>query len=90
MVSVDLFVFVRFHSMISVPSAIFLGLTSLEGFIGVFLFNTIAGKIYHLSRKMSDEWLKRNEEVYRDKRMRRILKSCLGIKIRIGSVLYAI
>jgi hypothetical protein len=86
MVSVDLFVFVRFHSMISVPSAMFVGLTSLEGFIGVFLFNTIAGRIYHLSRKMPDEWVKRNDQVYMDKRMRRQLKSCLGIKIRIGSV----
>jgi hypothetical protein len=85
-VSVDLFVFVRFHSMISVPSTMFVGLTSLEVFIALFLFNTIAGRIYHLSRKMPDEWLKRNEEVYRDKRMRRQLKSCLGIKIRIGSV----
>jgi hypothetical protein len=85
-ISVDLFVFVRFHSMISVPSAMFVGLTSLEGFIALFLFNTIAGRNYHLSRKMPDEWLNRNEEVYRDKRMRRQLKSCLGIKIRVGSV----
>jgi hypothetical protein len=86
LVSVDLFVFVRFHSMISVPSAMFVGLNSLEGFIGILLFNTIAGRIYHVSRKMPDEWLKRDEEVYRDKRMRRQLKSCLGIKIRVGSV----
>jgi hypothetical protein len=86
LVSVDLFVFVRFHSMISVPSAMFVGLTSLEGFVSLLFFNTIAGRIYHLSRKMPDEWVKRNEEVYRDTRIRRQLKSCLGIKIRVGSV----
>jgi hypothetical protein len=72
--------------MISVPIATFVGLTSLEGCLSIFLFNTIAGRIYHLSRKMPDEWVKRKEEVYRDKRMRWQLKSCLGIKIRIGSV----
>jgi hypothetical protein len=85
LISVDLFVFVRFHSEISVPSATFVGLTALEGFVGIFFFNTIAGRIYHLSRNMSDEWL-RGEGVFRDKLMRKQLKSCLGIKIRVGSV----
>jgi hypothetical protein len=87
LVSVDLFVFVRFHSKVSVPSAVFVGLTSLEGFIGVFLFNTIAGRIYHLSRRMPDEWL-RTDGVFRDRLMRKKFRACSGIKIRLGSVNY--
>jgi hypothetical protein len=55
----DLFVFVRFRSKILVPSRMFVGFTSLEGFVVVLVFNTIEGRIYHLWRRMPDEWSKR-------------------------------
>jgi hypothetical protein len=84
--SVMLYAFVRFHSDISIQGSIFLLLTSVNGFVGIFVLNSISGKIYHLSNKLPRKWLSITQSFKQTALIRRKIRSCSGIKVRVGSV----
>jgi hypothetical protein len=84
-VSFNLFAFVRFHSSISLPGSLFLILLTAEGFAAVFTVNTISGKVYHLSRTIPAGWA-RHPDISRKVCLKRKIRSCSGIKIKVGSV----
>jgi hypothetical protein len=85
MISVNLFAFVKFHKEISVLGSLFLMFIFTQGLIFIVLQSSVAGQIYYSSRQIPRDWL-RSPPVYRNIRMRKAVKACSGIKIRIGSV----
>jgi hypothetical protein len=85
MISVNLFAFVKFHKEISVLGSLFLMFIFTQGLIFIVLQSSVAGQIYYSSRQIPRDWL-RCPPVYRNIRMRKTVKACSGIKIRIGSV----
>jgi hypothetical protein len=86
MMTVNLYAFVRFHSTISIVGSLFSGIVSLEGFAFIFILNTVAGKMYHTSRQMPKLWLTEIRAQKDSSLIRKSIRSCAGIKIRIGSV----
>jgi hypothetical protein len=85
MISVNVYAFVKFHSEISLLNCFLLMNMSVQGLVFVIILGRVAGQIYFSSRQIPREWL-RNPSVYGNLRLRKKLRSCSGIKIRIGSV----
>jgi hypothetical protein len=85
MISVNLYAFVKFHKEISVFGSFFLILMFTQASLFVVLLSSVAGQVYYSSRQIPSAWL-RSPLVYRNIRMRKAVKACSGIKIRIGSV----
>jgi hypothetical protein len=85
MISVNLYAFVKFHSEISLLNCFLLVNISVQGFVFVIILGSLAGQLYFSSREIPRAWM-RNPSVYRNLRLRKKLRSCSGIKIRVGSV----
>jgi hypothetical protein len=85
LISVNLYSFVKFHKEISVLGSLFLIVVFIQGLVFVVLLSSVAGQIYYSSRQIPRAWL-RCPLVHRNIRMRKTVKACSGIKIRIGSV----
>jgi hypothetical protein len=85
MMSVNVYAFVKFHSEISLMDCFILTNSSVQGFVFVIILGSVAGQLYFSSRQIPRVWM-RNPSVYRNLRLRNKLRSCSGIKIRIGSV----
>jgi hypothetical protein len=85
MISVNLYAFVKFHSEISLLNCFILVNISVQGFVFVIILGSVAGQLYFSSRQIPRAWM-RNPSVYGNLRLRKKLRSCSGIKIRIGSV----
>jgi hypothetical protein len=85
MISVNLYAFVKFHSEISLLNCFLLVNISVQGFVFVITLGSVAGQLYFSSRQIPRVWM-RNPSVYGNLRLRKKLRSCSGIKIRIGSV----
>jgi hypothetical protein len=85
LISVNLYSFVKFHKEISVLGSLFLIVVFIQGLVFVVLLSSVAGQIYYSSRQIPRAWL-RCPLVHRNIRMRKAVKACSGIKIRIGSV----
>jgi hypothetical protein len=64
---------------------VFLALVTVEGYTGIFIVNTISGKIYHESRVIPRNWLS-SPSVRGNALMRKKIQSCSGMKVRVGSV----
>jgi hypothetical protein len=84
-ISVNLYAFVTFHKEVSVLGSVFLMVVFSQGLIFVALLSSVAGQIYYSSRLIPRAWL-RSPLVHRNRRMRKAVKACSGIKIRMGSV----
>jgi hypothetical protein len=84
--SVYLYAFVKFHCRISLPGSMFLLLISVTGFLGIFVLNSISGKVYHLSNKLPYKWLSITQSFKQTALIRKKIRSCSGVKIRVGSV----
>jgi hypothetical protein len=88
-ISIYLYAVVRFYRLISLPTLMFLLQLLLEGVVLTFIVNTIAGQIHQSSRQITKYWLRQPifiASVARSRWLRRKVKACSGIKIRIGSV----
>jgi hypothetical protein len=85
MISVNVSAFVKFHSEISLMDCFILMNSSVQGLVFVIILGSVAGQLYFSSRQIPRVWM-RNPSVYGNLRLRKKLRSCSGIKIRIGSV----
>jgi hypothetical protein len=89
MVSMILFVFVRLHKDSSSEISFLLGCFTFEGFLGIFVLNSLCGKVYHSSRSLLTAW-GRNSSLEKSRFpniwIKKSVRSCQGIKIRMGSV----
>jgi uncharacterized Tic20 family protein len=89
MISMALFVFVRLHAEISPEMSFLLGFFTVEGFFGMFIINSICGKIYHSSCSLLKTWSRNSSSEtsrYPNRWVKKSAVSCQGIKIRMGSV----
>jgi uncharacterized Tic20 family protein len=88
-ISVNLFVFVRVHADISPAVSCLLGSFSVQGFFYIFILNSLSGKVYHSSRSLLTAW-SRNSSLGNSRFpniwVKKTVRSCQGIKIRMGSV----
>jgi hypothetical protein len=85
-ISMNLYTFVKFHSQLSLPGSAFLLLISIGGYVTIFVVNSIGGKIYHLSNKLPYKWRSISQPFKQTALIRKKIRSCSGIKIRVGSV----
>jgi hypothetical protein len=71
--------------MISLPGALYLGMYSVEGYLVIFVLNALSGRVHHLSRKITVGWSSKIS-VRRNLQMRKTIRACSGLKIKMGSV----
>jgi hypothetical protein len=89
-VSVNLFIFVKLHAEISSATSFLLASFTVEGFLGIFILNSFSGKVYHSSCSLLRTWSK-NSSSEKSRFIPKIwvkksVRSCSGIKIKMGSV----
>jgi hypothetical protein len=88
-ISVNLFIFVRLHREFSSATSFLLGSITVEGFFCIIILNSLSGKVYQSSCSLLTAWSRNSSsEKSRCPKMwvKRTIRSCQGIKIRIGSV----
>jgi hypothetical protein len=89
MLSLVLFIFVRLHADISSEMSCLLGALTVEGFFFIFILNSLSGKVYQSSCSLLTAWSRNSssEKSSLPKHwVKRSVRSCQGIKIRMGSV----
>jgi hypothetical protein len=87
-ISINLFTFVGFQKEISNPASFLLGMLTVEGLIGIFILNSLSGKVYHSSSSLLKVYsrIPSSSGNYPKHWIKKTVASCQGIKIRMGSV----
>jgi hypothetical protein len=89
-ISVYLYAVVKFHKLISLPNLMFLLQLWMEGVALTFVVNSMAGQVYHSSCLIKKDFLRQPSvtvtSVSRNRWLKRKVKACSGMKIRVGSV----
>jgi hypothetical protein len=88
MMSVNVYAFVKFHSEISLMDCFILMNSCVQGLVFVIILGSVAGlgSFTFLHDRYQERVWMGNPSVYGNLRLRKKLRSCSGIKIRIGSV----
>jgi hypothetical protein len=87
--SVILFMFVTSHAEVSSFMSCILASFTVEGFLGIFILNSISGKVHHSSCSLLTAWSRNSSpenSSFPKIWVKKSVRSCQGIKIRMGSV----